>query len=158
MALWMSLTTPFSCSCSDAACPGGSPKGQSSGEARNRSRSSKELSRGAWGSPPVPGASGLPSARGALERLCRSSAGPCSGTENMQCKLREARSRRPPGSAGSDPPASRERKERLAGAVGAASGLLWLTAGYSRVYTAHCSLRRSWAMGCSGKLEAEGWG
>lgn len=36
--------------------------------------------------------------------------------------------------------------------------MFWLMAGYSRVYTAHCSLRRSWAMGCSGKLEAEGQG
>lgn len=72
----------------------------------------------------------LLSARGVLDWLCRSAVGPCSGTENMQCRLRDARSRRPPGSAGSEePPVSRDRKDRAEGEAGEASAGPRLTAG-----------------------------
>lgn len=131
MALWMSLTTPFSSSGSAVSCAelaGGSAGAQPSGDARNRSRSSKELSRGVSGGSAGPGAP--LSARGVLDRLWRSAAGPCSGTENMQCRLRDARSRRAPGSGGSEePPASSDRKDRPEGEAGEASAGPRLTAG-----------------------------
>lgn len=143
MALWMSFTTALSRSCCEAFLLAGGawdsgegPGGQASEAERNCSRSSKELSlsckasTGSW-----PG--GLPrpwsSMRGVLERLWQRFSLLFSCTENMECRLWEERSRRPPSgaSARKASASSEEERDRPREALLAArtSAVLRLTSG-----------------------------